>query len=174
MTSLYWWKRAGDHTASADWSARAEARPEGLQFDLRFPSCPVAVMELDLPADKVAVVDDGDLSGPRPAGAANLNRWTIACGGRSQIGLWIRSRSQAAVLRARLTTTQVLSPDGQQCSYAFSLKSLHQGVHELTFECDAVLRPYQVIAPGLDKWEVAPARAAHFRPCAKRPSFPVP
>ena len=40
----------------------------------------------------------------------------------------------------------------------FSLsKSLHQGVRELTFECDGVLRPYQVIAPGLDKWEVAPA-----------------
>ena len=28
---------AGDHSASAEWSARAESRPEGLQFDLRFP-----------------------------------------------------------------------------------------------------------------------------------------
>jgi hypothetical protein len=149
----------GDHSASAEWSARAEARPEGLQFDLRFPACPVAVLELDLPIDKIAVVDDGGLSGPRPAGPANLNRWTIACGGRSQVGLWIRSRSQAPVLRASLSTTQVLSPEGQDISYSFFLKSFHQGVRELVFECDADLRPYQVIAPGLDKWEVAPAAA---------------
>ncbi len=138
---------AGGHSVSAEWSARAEARPEGLQFDLRFPVCPVAVMELDLPADMIAVVEDGGLSGPRPAGAASINRWTISCGGRSQIGLWVRSRSQAPVLRAALTTTQVLSPDGQQDSYSFSVKALHQGVRELTFDCDAVLRPYQVAAP---------------------------
>ncbi len=150
---------AGDHSATAEWSARAEARPEGLQFDLRFPSCPVAVMELDLPIDKVAVVDDSGLSGPRPSGSPNLNRWTIACGGRSHIGLWVRSRSQAPVLRASLSTTQTLSPEGQQASYVFSLKSLHQGVRELTFECDPSLRPYQVIAPGLDKWEIAPVPA---------------
>jgi hypothetical protein len=150
---------AGDHSASAEWSARAESRPEGLQFDLRFPSCPVAVMELDLPVDKIPAVDDGGLSGPRPSGLPNLNRWTIACGGRSQIGLWIRSRSQPPVVRASLLTAQTLSPEGQQASYLFTLKSLHQGVRELVFDCDPALRPYQVIAPGLDKWEVAPAEA---------------
>ncbi len=153
----------GDHSASAEWSARAaEARPEGLQFDLHsFPSSPVAVMELDLPADKIAVVDDGGLSGPRPRRVGRVNRWTVACGGRSHIGLWIRSRSQAPVLRASLSTTQNLSPEGQQASpLHFSVKSLHQGVRDLDdFDCDTALRPYQVVAPGLDKWEVAPAAA---------------
>ena len=154
----------GDHSASAGWSARGEARPEGLtqpgglQFDLRFPASPAAVLELDLPADRILSVDGGGLSGPQPSGTPNVNRWTVACGGRSQVSLLLRPADQPAVLRASQQTTQVLLPGGLDATFAFTIQALHQGVRELTFECDAELRPYEVIAPGLEKWEVvAPA-----------------
>jgi hypothetical protein len=147
----------GEHAASVEWSARGEARPDELQFDLRFPASPAAVLELDLPADRVAVADGGGVTGPRPAGAAGLNRWTVACGGRSQLSLRVRTLDRAPVLRAVVETTQTLSPEGLDATYAFALTALHQGVRELTFECDAALRPYEVDAPDLEKWEVAAA-----------------
>ena len=49
----------GEYEASDDWSARAEPGPKGLQFDLRFPSSPAAVLELDLPPDMAPVLDGG-------------------------------------------------------------------------------------------------------------------
>ncbi|HVS37049.1 MAG TPA: hypothetical protein VMS17_15925, partial [Gemmataceae bacterium] len=147
----------GEYSVTAGWSARAEVRPEGLQFDLEFPPSPAAVLELDLPADKVPVVDGG-ASGPDAANDPNLRKWTIPCGGRSQIVLFIRSADQTPVVRAGLEATQVLSPDGLDATYAFSLKSLHQGVRDLVFEGDPVLRPYTVEAPGLDRWDAGAGR----------------
>ena len=52
------------------------------------------------------------------------------------------------MLRAGLETTQVLAPDGLDATYTFSLKSLHQGVRDLVFECDPALRPYDVDRAG--------------------------
>ena len=148
----------GDHSASVGWSARAEARPGGLQFDLKFPASPAAVLELDLPADRAAFVDGGGLSGPQPSGAPNLKRWTLACGGRSEVSLLIRAADQTPVLRVSQQTTQVLTPAGLDATFSFTLQALHQGTRELVFDCDPELRPYEVIAPGLEKWEVvAPA-----------------
>ncbi len=164
----------GDHSASAAWSARAEARPEGLQFDLRFPSCPAAVLELDLPADRTASVDGGGLSGPRPSGTPNVNRWTIACGERSQLSLRIRSTAQAPLLRVAQQTTQTLTSAGLDAAFAFTIQALHQGARELVFECDPVLRPYEVTAPGLEKWEVAaPASGARTARLTVRFSDPL-
>ena len=144
----------GDHSASVGWSARAEARPEGLQFDLRLPASPAAVLELDLPADRTVHADGGGLSGPHPSGTPNLNRWTIACGGRSQISLLVRAADQLPVIRASQQTVQVLTPTGLDATFTFTLQALHQGARELVFDCDPELRPYDVTAPGLEKWEV--------------------
>src|SRR5262249_18309697 len=44
--------RPGDRTLALEWSARGVAEPGGLRFDLRVPACPVAVLELELPADR--------------------------------------------------------------------------------------------------------------------------
>ncbi len=116
---------------------------------------PLGRAGLDLPADRTASVDGGDLSGPRPSGTPNVNRWTIACGGRSQVSLRIRAADQPPLLRAALQTTQTLTPAGLDATFAFALQTLHQGARELIFECDSDLRPYDVTAPGLEKWEVA-------------------
>ncbi len=88
----------GEYEASDDWLARSEPGPRGLQFDLRFPACPAAVLELDLPPDMTPDVDGGAL-GPDAADAPNLRKWTILCGGRSQVALLLRSADQPPVLR---------------------------------------------------------------------------
>ena len=113
------------------------------------------MLELDLPADRTASVDGGDLSGPRPSGTPNVNRWTIACGGRSQVSLRIRAADQLPLLRVAQQTTQTLTPAALDATFAFTLQTLHQTVRELVFECDPDLRPYEVTAPGLEKWDVA-------------------
>ena len=69
--------------------------------------------------------------------------------------LLIRSTDQAPVL-AGLETTQALSPEGLDATYAFSAPVAAPGRPRLTFECDPALRPYDVDAPGLDRWDVAP------------------
>ena len=58
--------RPGEQRLTLAWSARGTAEPAGLRFDLRAPACAVAVLELDLPADREPVIprDGGLLTGP--------------------------------------------------------------------------------------------------------------
>jgi hypothetical protein len=150
----------GDHTVAIEWSARAEERPEGLHFDLKMPVCPVAVLELDLPSDRIAASVDGSLvSGPDPAEAPDRRLWRVGCGGRAGVDLWIRRAGQTApstLLLARQLTTQILDPEGLRATYQFDLEVLHREVSELLLEYDSELRPYEVVLPGLDGWEVLP------------------
>jgi hypothetical protein len=148
--------RPGEHTVLLEWSARAESRPEGLQADLRFPPCPVAVLEIDLPADRTLSALDGTLvSGPHPAEGKDRRLWKIACGGKAHLPLLIRRGGAGdTALLVRQRTQQKLSPDGVESQTSFTLEALHTSVRELICECDPVLRPIEVTAPGLERWEV--------------------
>ena len=150
--------RPGNHTVLLDWSARAESRPEGLQIDLRLPRCPAGLLEIELPSDRTLSALDGTLvSGPHDAETKDHKLWKIACGDRTHLPLLIRRGGQAEpVLLARQRTVQKLSPDGVESVSKFDLEVLHQEVRELTFECDPMLRPIEVVAPGLgvERWEV--------------------
>jgi hypothetical protein len=149
-----------DHTVAIEWSARAEERPGGLHFDLKLPACPVAVLELDLPADRVASTADGSLlSGPHAAEAPDRRLWRVGCGGQPGVDLWVRPAGAAArptLLLARQYTTQTLAPEGLEASYQFDLELLHREASELVLECDAELRPYEVAVPGLAGWDLGP------------------
>ncbi len=149
-----------DQTLAIEWSARAEERPEGLHFDLKFPPCPVAVLELDLPADRVAATSDGSLlSGPYPAEAPDRRLWRVGCGARPGVDLRVRRAGPAAaptLLLARQVATQTLEPEGLDATYRIELEILHREVGELLLECDPELRPYEVSVPGLDGWELRP------------------
>jgi hypothetical protein len=150
----------GQHTVTLDWSARAEARPEGLQIDLRLPACPAALLELNLPADRTAATLDGTLvSGPHPAESADRRVWRIAAGGRSHVPLLIRRGGPGrgtAVLLARQKTVQKLTTDGLESSTTLTVEVLHQDVRELTLLVDPILRPIDVSSPHLDRWDVLP------------------
>jgi hypothetical protein len=149
--------RPGQHTVLLEWSARAEHRPEGLQVDLRLPLCPVALLELNLPADRaLSALDGTPVLGPSDAGAADRRLWKVAAGGKAHLPLLIRHPGRAeTVLLARQKTVQKLSPDGVESLTTFHIEALHQEVRELICECDSVLRPIEVLAPALENWTVS-------------------
>jgi hypothetical protein len=153
-------EKPGEHTVALEWSARGEEGPDGVRFDLRVPSCAVAVLELDLPADRAVSAEGALVEGPQPAEAAGRRWWKVRCGGRSQLSLLVRKTEgpdlPPPLVQAWLRTTQTLMPEGLDAVYDFDLASRRQGGRELVFECDPELRPYEVSCPDLEAWEVRP------------------
>jgi hypothetical protein len=150
----------GERTVNVDWTARVEARPDGLHVDLRVPASPVAILELNLAADQsVASLDGAVASGPHPAEKADRRLWKIVCSGKNQVRLVVRKGQGGAgppLVLARLRTQQRMAPDGLDAEYAFDLEVLHQAVTELALVCDPNLRPTEVLVPDLDSWELKP------------------
>jgi hypothetical protein len=144
-------EQGGEHTVAVDWSARGERRPEGLTFDLQVPPAPVALLELQLPADAavVAASDGCLLSGPAPAETPDQRLWTVNFAGRAQVRLVVRKADgpgqRPPLVLARLHTRQDVNPDAVAAEFTFDLKVLHQGVQELRCDCDPALRPYRVL-----------------------------
>jgi hypothetical protein len=153
---------AGERTVSLDWSARAEAGREGLQFHLEIPPCPVALLELDVPAGRgVTVLNDGALlSGPYEAEMADLRRWKIVCGGR-RIDIRIlpadrlaAGTEQTSAPLVRQKTTQKLHPEGLDATFELTLDGLSRGMRELVCECDPELRLRDVAGPNVEGYSL--------------------
>jgi hypothetical protein len=154
----------GEHSLAIEWSARADSRPEGLYFALELPPAPVAVFELDLPADREASVSGGvSLSGPFPAEAADRRVWKMACGGRAGVNLWVRRsrpiNPSGPALFVRQHTVQTLLPEGQNVTYQFDLDVTRPGVRYLVCEVDQELRPTEIAVANLERSEWRPAPA---------------
>ncbi len=156
---------AGEQTVSLEWSARAEAEPEGLRFHLEIPPCAVAVVELDVPVGRdLIVLDDTLLSGPDRAEAADRRRWKIVCGGRRALDFRISpadrdttGKDHPPTLFVQQKTTQKLNPEGLDATYELRLvESLERGVRELVCECDPELRLRDVVGPNVDRYAIQP------------------
>src|SRR5262249_18701563 len=169
---------AGDQTVTLEWSTRVDARPEGAQVELQLPDCPAAVLELDLPAGRALVArpEDVPVVGPSRAEAADRRNWSVACGGRTALSLTIRHArdDRPLVLFATQRATQKLSPDGLDAAHTFQLTALHKDVDELTLRLDPRLRPVEVSAPDLERWEPLPGgrlRVQLARPVREAPAI---
>jgi hypothetical protein len=154
-------EQPGEQTVLLDWTARGDPRPAGLHFSLQVPSCPVASLELDLPADRVVVSQDTFLvSGPHEAESPQRRLWRIDFAGRSQVDLELRAAAAGdeapALVLANLKSRQVLEPDLLQADYDFSLEVPHHRIRELRCEYDPTLRPLEVVVRGLESWETQP------------------
>src|SRR5579875_2709551 len=163
----------GERTISLDWSARSESSPEGLQFHLEMPSCPVALLELDVPAGRTVTVlnDSALLSGPHEAETAEWHRWKIVCGGRQRVDsqrvdirihLAQRPTTSANLSPApfvRQKTTQKLQPEGLEATFELTLDHLPCGIRELVCECDAELRLRGVLGPAVEGYAFQPGAA---------------
>jgi hypothetical protein len=146
----------GDLALALEWSARVEKRPEGLQIELQWPECAVAQLELTLPAGRVPVVPEGVLlAGPRPAEAADLRIWTIACGGRTTLPLLLRDTKtpRTPSLFAEQRSVQTLSPAGLEAIHTFRVETMHRSIEQLVLELDPRLRTLEVSSPELERWE---------------------
>jgi hypothetical protein len=152
----------GARSVSLDWTARGEQSPAGLRFKLETPSCPVASLELDVPADQVVNEDVGDcqVSGPYPSDSPNRRLWKISFADRPKLYLTIRKLDEpgqpAPLILLDQLTEQRLNPDTVLSDFRFNLTVLHQGLRTLQFTCDSSLTPYKVVAPKLEKWDLLP------------------
>ena len=159
---------AGEHMVSLEWSARAEADPEGLRFHLEVPPCAIAVVELDVPTGReLIVLDDTLLSGPHPAEAADRRRWRIVCGGRRALDFRIRPADRPSAggdhpnaLFVKQKTTQKLYPEGLDAIYELRVESLERGIRELVCECDPELRLRDVVGPSVEGCTIQPSSGA--------------
>jgi hypothetical protein len=169
--------RPGEQRLTLDWSARGVAEPAGLRFDLRLPASPVAVLDLNLPGDREPVVplDVGLLTGPLPGAAADHRLWRIAFANASQIDLTIRpiDEGRSPLFLVRQRSRQDVMPGQTVCEFAFDLDAPHGGVRELTLECDAALKPTDVSARNLERWEVRPSATNKARQIVVRLREPL-
>jgi hypothetical protein len=157
----------GEQTLALDWSARGEVGPGGLHFDLETPACPVALLELDLPAGMVVNVSSEGclLSGPGPAATEDRRLWTVRFAGKTKINLQVHregapGQAPAAVL-AGLQSVQYLSFEpsrpGGDAEFAFQLDGPGlSALRQLVCEYDPALRPFDVTVANLEGWEPHP------------------
>jgi hypothetical protein len=146
-----------------DWTARGEADGTGIRHLLQVPPSVVSTFELNVPADRVLSVDPDTclLVGPLPAEAPERRTWRIDLGNRSQLDLTVRHAGGAGQ-HAPLVTAQVqsrydLGPDLVEADFEFKIRVTPTSQMDHQFDCDPILRPYEVKAPGLESWEFAPS-----------------
>jgi hypothetical protein len=152
---------AGEHTVTFDWSARQDQGTDGVQFQLGLPPCPVASLELELPANLVVAADGLPVTGPLPAEKPDRKLWRVTFSRRPSLALTLRRRPESAeprvLLAGPLLARQNVTPDTVEADFAFDhLKVLSGEFREITCALDPSLRPYEVTAPDLDGWDVRP------------------
>ena len=160
---------AGEHQVTFSWSLRGDPDPEGMLFHLEVPPCALASLELDLPQDAIVNAGGCMVTGPIPGETAEHSLWKINFSRRPTVDVRIkRLTSQPGVapliVARRLESDQTLGQDVIEANYVFDLEVLRGRVQELTCECDTPLRPYEVVAPDLEKWEVKEAPLSSASP----------
>ncbi len=142
-----------------DWSVRGvKDSLEVVNFPLRFPASPSSRLVLDLPAQRVPVIDHGQVAGPfeshhiqdtvrgtpqQTAGEytpAKWNQWHLALGGHSHVELRIlpeavyQQRERLVLLRE--ATKYDLSESGVAVSVELSLDIHYQPLREIVLDLD--------------------------------------
>ncbi|QEL13769.1 hypothetical protein [Limnoglobus roseus] len=163
-----WADRRGRTPVAFAWSARGTDEPGAVRFDLSLPAAPLAVLDLNLPADRVPVAKRGQLlTGPFPK-ADNRAGWKIAFGGESRLEFAVRRTTGAGLPAAFATFARVakfdLSPGLAVAAFEFDTTAARGPLSTLEFEFDPALTVTDVTAPGLESWHVTDRRlTATFR-----------
>jgi len=153
-------EQPGEASVALDWSARADVGPDSLYFTLEFPPAPIAILELNLPADYLVSAGAGvALSGPHLTETTTLRLWKISCSGKPGVHLWLRRAAESAdsppLVFVHQQTTQKLTPEGMEAWYQFDLEAPRPGVRVLEFECDPELRPCETTGANVESMQVS-------------------
>lgn len=140
-----------------EWSARGLPEPGEVQFELRVPVAPLAVLELELPGGMAPTLpqEEALLTGPF-AGSGNQSIWRIAFGGISRLELILRRATDVpATLFSQLTATQSLSATEGLGRFEFQIESAKTPFTELLFAHDATFTPASIHVNNLLNWSAA-------------------
>lgn len=137
-------------TARFAWSARGEPRPDGLRVFLQTPAAPVAVLDLDVPPDRVV-----ECPGFRPTvvaeeSDANRTRWRVVFGSPRPTDLEVLLRPADFPDRPRLvwstvTSTLTVSPIGCDARFVVDLRVLHRQLREVRLHLLGPLQVFEVV-----------------------------
>ena len=145
-----------------DWSLQGTALPGGIHFDLQVPPCPVTLLELTVPADHQVLIPKKNaalLSGPEAVPQSSKRLWRLECSGRSELEFQVRPPAEAQqiapLILSRLQAKQQITPERLAADFEFQVEVLHTSIHELVFDCDPALQPYDVSVRNADlkDWE---------------------
>jgi hypothetical protein len=160
-------EKPGTQSVFFDWSLRGQPSPAGLQFEMRVPPCPAALLELNVPADHQVVCRAGAmLSGPLTAETPQSRNWRIHFSGKSKVEFAIRpvtgGEGLASLLVAQLQSKHQLLPGRLRSDFDFQVDVLHAGVDQLILDCDPGLEPFEVTVRNADlkAWEFRKAEAS--------------
>jgi len=156
--------KPGPQTIAFDWSAHGITSPSGLHFPLKLPACPLASLELALPADHVVSLPPavGLVTGPHEFGDAQKRQWRLILTGKSQIDLDIRplagSSDLPPSLLARVVANQEIAPEKVKADFEFQVDVPHHPIRELVFDCEPGLAPYDVSLSSQEvlSWKLGP------------------
>ena len=120
------------------WSAAGSGSDSARQFDLRFPACPTASLDLDLPPDRTPSTTAGALlTGPFPSARdPKLKRWTVRSGDSARLNLTIRvpaDTSEPVVVNAA-TAKYDLADLQLGCTFEFELRTARGVLAEWAFQ----------------------------------------
>lgn len=137
----------GKKTLEFAWSARADVRPDGLWFFLQLPPAPVAVLDLEVPADRVV-----ECPGHRPilipdSSDPQRSRWRLVFGSTRPPDLELLIRpsdfpKRPQLLWAAVTSTVSITPVACESRFVVDLRVLHRPLREVRLR---LLGPLEVL-----------------------------
>jgi hypothetical protein len=155
-------ERGKEQQVSFDWTLRGGQEAGGLHFDLQIPPCPIASLELTLPAEATVSVSRSVavLSGPHEASDPGQRLWRLHFSDRSAVDFIVRYSDElprtAPLLLANLTNVQRLTPARLRADFDFQVEVLHRPVTRLNFDVDPMLEPFDVSLRNFDlkEWKI--------------------
>jgi hypothetical protein len=154
-----WVDRPGRRVLQLNWSLAGTTEPGERRFELRTPPCPVAVLELNVPADQVpAASADVLLTGPfEVPGQPNRRTWRMRFGGRSKFEFAVRGGGATGTAAlAKLGAKYDLAPGQLSATFEYELHPVRGSVGEWTFTADPGLRVTDVATNNRAGWVVDP------------------
>jgi hypothetical protein len=137
-------------TARFAWSVRGEPRPDGLRLFLQTPAAPVAVLDLDVPPDRVV-----ECPGFRPTVVAEESdtkrtRWRVVFGSPRATDLEVLIRpadfpDRPRLLWSAVTSTLTVSPVGCDARFVVDLRVLHRQLREVRLHLLGPLQVFEVV-----------------------------
>ncbi|CAN5523981.1 hypothetical protein BH11PLA2_BH11PLA2_22000 [soil metagenome] len=146
-------------TLRFDWSLKGREEPGEVRLELQVPAVPLAMLDLDLPADRTVTSQEALVTGPEPSPAAGLSRWRIAFGGKSKFDLVVRAANSLrnATARGNRIAKYDLAAGTANATFEFDLEALRGPVNAWIFTLDPGVRILDVITLNRDPWRIAAA-----------------
>ena len=153
-----WVDRPGRQTLKFGWSAVGVSEPGERRFEVRVPSTPVAVLELELPVGQTPTVPAADvlLTGPfRVVGDPLRATWRFRFGGRTRLAFTVHPTTTVGVMAAAsLVARYDISPGQLQCGFEYDLRPAKGTTSDWTFTIDPGLRITDVVVNNRAGWSV--------------------